>query len=648
MSLGKFLLISFVSFVCVFSPFSSSFAFSQENRTWTDSTGTFSVEAQMLSSDGTQVKIKKTDGKVLTLPLSKLSAKDQAYVRSNGNENPFETAEKEAESGIPAQEYSQKPRPVNLSEAREVGDYGDTSWSCEADPAPFRKYENRPKKFGFRIRNLPFAVHINETQMDINRTDGRMLVSAFALAGHHVREEGWKNTTRLCFANLLDGKTFTVDHPMNLYPFGISPDGSKVMFRQGSWELGADWGKLQFLHIVKIGQGKLEPFASYEPFAQLSNKREMHNRGGDIEWASWADDEHVLILSAENVLFLLNVNSGKAIWQLKTSHSPEIALSPGGKYCIVPCGREFLLMDTLSGETIGSLDGTSGQFLKRQFGFSPDGCKIMSLQGDTADLWDATTGAHEEPFYIGAAGMGSGVHWTDNRYVLLDSALIDSELKTPVWTYHRVGKNFVSIGGYCCYLTKRHDEGFLFNAVVLPHAKVKQLDSSLGEDRLFLVRPGMDINLEIDRSINKDREEIERFYMEKLKENGVNVHKGAAVSLTLKVSNEKDATAEYVVGHGFGPVFRRPFEKGTEVTYKPKKYQLYFHKGDKVIWGTYHTTNPPNLTLEDVNKSSLQAAVNEAMSKQHYKDWFLHKTLPKRIPDPSLRGQSMLGDSGIQ
>jgi hypothetical protein len=49
-------------------------------RTWTDTTGKFSVEAEFAALDGNNVKLKRKDGSVLSVPLDKLSNQDRAFV----------------------------------------------------------------------------------------------------------------------------------------------------------------------------------------------------------------------------------------------------------------------------------------------------------------------------------------------------------------------------------------------------------------------------------------------------------------------------------------------------------------------------------------------------------------------------------------
>ena len=51
------------------------------SRTWTDATGKFRTEAEYLGLDDGKVKLKKANGKVITVPLEKLSEADQEYVR---------------------------------------------------------------------------------------------------------------------------------------------------------------------------------------------------------------------------------------------------------------------------------------------------------------------------------------------------------------------------------------------------------------------------------------------------------------------------------------------------------------------------------------------------------------------------------------
>jgi len=54
-------------------------------------TGTYKIEATLVSFADGKVTLKRTDGKEVTLPLAKLSAEDRAFVEKQAKPpNPFE------------------------------------------------------------------------------------------------------------------------------------------------------------------------------------------------------------------------------------------------------------------------------------------------------------------------------------------------------------------------------------------------------------------------------------------------------------------------------------------------------------------------------------------------------------------------------
>lgn len=55
---------------------------SAAERTWTDRSGRFSVKAELVSLSEGKVKLKRTDGRVITLSVERLSAEDQKFLKS--------------------------------------------------------------------------------------------------------------------------------------------------------------------------------------------------------------------------------------------------------------------------------------------------------------------------------------------------------------------------------------------------------------------------------------------------------------------------------------------------------------------------------------------------------------------------------------
>jgi len=52
-----------------------------DGRLWTDKTGRFTVEAEFVDRTARTVRLRKRDGKVISVPFKDLSERDQSYVR---------------------------------------------------------------------------------------------------------------------------------------------------------------------------------------------------------------------------------------------------------------------------------------------------------------------------------------------------------------------------------------------------------------------------------------------------------------------------------------------------------------------------------------------------------------------------------------
>lgn len=67
--------------LAIFVVFLLSDSVQADLRTWTDSTGSFSVKAEFSGMSGSNVQLRREDGKIIKVPLARLSEADQAYVQ---------------------------------------------------------------------------------------------------------------------------------------------------------------------------------------------------------------------------------------------------------------------------------------------------------------------------------------------------------------------------------------------------------------------------------------------------------------------------------------------------------------------------------------------------------------------------------------
>ncbi len=57
-------------------------------RKWTDNTGKYSVEAELVEVKGDKVVLKKSTGSVITMPIARLSKADREYLQSLAEPGP--------------------------------------------------------------------------------------------------------------------------------------------------------------------------------------------------------------------------------------------------------------------------------------------------------------------------------------------------------------------------------------------------------------------------------------------------------------------------------------------------------------------------------------------------------------------------------
>ena len=704
----------------------------EEVRIWKDDTGLFSIEASLEQIEGDTVRLKRTDdGRVITLPISRLSAEDQRFIADLATQNPFEggapagsqnLVDRRTTPARPSGVDVQQPvldfmsravgeiRAVNLSQARQAGGVMPSVWSAEPDPAPQREYPTDVVRLNFHMANTsaPINFFVSPTgttvvaamnvaapvDMAAQQAATRARIEAQQAAARERMnaargiatqptpapvpepvDDGRRGRTRFFIADTVTGNTITHDTPLKLVPFGFSPNGKRLLIHQATWAFPAG-GKQTLLHIAEESAG-WDVVTTFEPFAQLkSADASSTSSNADVQFATWVNDEHVLVRSGNGTLILLNLDTGEAIWRMRIETSGNIGLSPGGKYCFLPVGDLTILYETMTGNPIGGVDNA-----KAQFRFSPDGKRFVTSSTQGIILGDATTGEVGVPFFVPGSSNLQHVVWLDNRFLLSGSGtnntivvngnvvgsgsaganVIDTTSKSVVWTYDGLGSNIKLAGGYAwCLFNRGSREGSYLTPLTLPHAGMILPGISEESEAALLLKSGANVSLVLDDSIDKERADIREAMEKKIADNGWVLADAAPVTITLSMKEEKETSAEYGVSRSIGPPgiprptmpFRSPLDgPGIEVKFQPERYDLKIteREGGKELWSATMTTKPPSqLPLNVVQDDSLQEVIDKAMDAQSYKEWIEKVFIPRTISRPLAgKGTSRVTENGI-
>lgn len=676
------------------SVFFSGVVFSEEMRTWTDDSGRFTVEAELDSIDGDNIRLKRADGKIVRLPLSKLSEADKKYVSELKSENPFEKPEdenpfegaiseekkpelsrteqmheevrqrreemekrrteqreemqkrfEEQRAGIEnnrPQEFGLNrmkedfrigaAKPVKLTDVEEPDGNIMIKWKCEPDPAPLKKYSFAPKNFTFDMSETEFGTFPKPSDFFINDETGE---TAFASCSVDMKrsKSGTPSFTRVFIGDTKTGKYKKFDSSQNLEALGISPDGKRLLLLQfSSWD-SFGFGKRANVHVLAIEEDTLRCECSIKPFSSQFGgaSRTGMDSDSDIDWAAWVDNKHFILKSGGEMLAMFD-SSGNPIWKRECARGVKPEISRNGNYCINIVGNSAMLLETKTGESLGLFDSLPMPVRNLKFSFSPDGKQIASSGNDGIIIWDTRTGTIEDTFFISGARHGSAIEWVDDRYFVVDGVLVDTVSRRPVWKYTGY-KEIKSLGGYSWVpLALMTDKRMNVFVFQMPHEHaVEKLRETA--DAAPMIEPGMSVSLKLDDSIEEDREKISESIKKKLEANGLRVVDRANITVALKVTEEPQETAGYYATNRRSPIPSiRERSTLTAIIVKPKKFHLNFLDGEEPIWTLTNTTKAPGtITPKELGNKSLQDFINEKMDEQKYAPWFENVTIPKVI-----------------
>lgn len=104
---------------------SAFWASSASARTWTDSTGVFSLEAELLEVTDGKARLKKADGKIVSLAIDRLSEADRKFLKSPtkssaaGDSAARETAD--LPTTVSPKRLAKKPKQLALDDGKSAG-----------------------------------------------------------------------------------------------------------------------------------------------------------------------------------------------------------------------------------------------------------------------------------------------------------------------------------------------------------------------------------------------------------------------------------------------------------------------------------------------------------------------------------------------
>ena len=306
------------------------------------------------------------------------------------------------------------------------------------------------------------------------------------------------------------------------------------------------------LDIWSTGEGK--PVVALRPY----NEEDKNQR--KITAAAFVDDEHLLTLNNQKKLVLWKLPECKAIYEIPEAVEP--GLSPNQQYLAVSTGRGYLLLDSRTGNQVGSfnIEGTM-----HAAAFHADGTRFAAscdgLRGPSIVVWSMEDGSVLTEFPI--QRTADQLHFCDKNHLLMNNdTLVDVEHRMIVWKYRLASgaHSPQSPDGRHWYVAPRGVSGAELVAVTLPEPQVAE--SLAGRDLKpeFLLEPGGNLSVQINipesgpGQQNLRQRALENL-INKYQAHGTSVGGGSALTLKMDWQQRDTGKTEELTVRRRGQVF---------------------------------------------------------------------------------------------
>ncbi len=645
-------------------------------RTWSDATGKFKLEGQLEFADSNIAHIKTTAGKLMQIPLAKLSESDRSFVdaflaaekASSGagntaSDSPFSMVEaNESATSVPSPQpdatFSEAPTVSSDPKTPPRGS-GNASAKNTASSDPKSAFPRRPTIVrtsrpiplsfdkSYWKSKPPFGLKLNEASDLIVSADiTKPFFAGFELraAGKspialvNVHESGHRgNYSSFMVVSLVGGESSPVvrmDTPIKLLAF--SPDGARAL----GINLAAK-ERNSALVVMKVDASGVT--VEYEFLAG----------GGDwdeLTWATFLPNNRVMTITQKHTVSIWDLENGRGVplhSRGNLGDSLPIITTIGNDQIAVVSKQSIAIVDGSELKQMGCI--TCDKPILAAC-FSHDGSKIGLQMAYELAVYSTTDGKLIKSIPIANADKAFVSMY--GKYALVGDLLYDIEQGIPFWTYEGASSGYaladLMIRGFA------GDNGTTITTTKLPHAAAIDAAESYDANDRYAMVPGTPVRIEVSVKGNFGQKQlIEDGIRENVVKAGWKLDDSADIVVVASLEQGETKKEEYVTSEGrFGipppPMFGNASGPVDEVSFTPWTHKVEIKKGDKTLFANVRYVGAP-YSFQSKEGESTQATVSRLV--QPDPNYYKTLNLPPYIYKPELQqgfGKSKLEASGLQ
>lgn len=588
-----------------------------EARLWTDSTGKFKVTATFVERKGDTVVLEKEDGKKLTIPVAKLSEKDQAFLEGLAAANPFSEMNEEEESESTTSGSSSKKSPsargneIRWSEVETIEILGGDRWDVPISDKSGLGYEPKkvplPKKGHFFEGIHPLAINLSAKKVAIGYS------TSFSLP---------VPISRLILGDLTTGKMISSETTeAHMKPLCLLDDGATVLM-MGVDDKGDGPDTVQEWTIKgkKIIKGDI-----WFPFeADLDAKQKRAGGRGEREAAHLAfavplKSNLVLMCSRKGHLACFDMSTRTPKWHAELGEAPAAGFNSDNSLMAFAHSGQIVVLNTDSGEIIGQVSiKDKGHLPWPKVAFSPSGKRLGLAAWDRVLILDVATKEWIQEISFPGSNVGNSFAMPEEEYVLFDNRLlIHWPTRIQLWTIQ--DSHATSVVGDYAFLCCNTDAGGLLFPTKLPTTSaIQKLEAAQKQSDLFVVRPGASIGINLDNVPAQYQAQVKAGLEKAIERIQCKLNGNAEVQIVAGVSGPKQEAVSY---HMSGSHVVQSYSSTVAVKYK-----------GQTIWQSGGTNIPGMIMLS--RDETMESYLAKASSAPNLK-FFEQINFPEYLQKPA-------------
>lgn len=609
LSLRRFILLGMIAWLMT----QISVLGDAEARVWTAKSGDFSVSAEMVSQDNKSVTLKKSDGRVITVPLQSLSDADRDYLKNLSKEedpaNPFaggKVMEQEVATGAEKID-SEKPITELSVDGHVVYLNIDEPLSAiAADPGPKAADFH---EFARPLEDLDAYARISPPIL-VNPKGPVYAVSTHR-NGNIVNPANFGRIYLIQPDEKRPEKAFEVSETFRLFDHHV--DSNRAIGVVGVNSPSDRGGDLVLLS--GLGTGDVKQIAQWHlPEWQKPGFKPK------VEFAKLIDGQRAIVRVNYQV-YCWDLETGECHFLIDRVSSGKAKLSGSGRYLALPVSRGCQIVDCHSGELLGKVPFPSN--LTPTVEFSPDGTRLAMVGGNQFAIWNLANAGMEQQDIVGNT-LGGLIGWIDEHNLLTQFALLDLQIGRPVWSYHLSSIEGCRATAGGVMMASKSPRPATLMSLPIPHptaiATRKKVQSTT-EDMLLL-HAGSSVSLKIDAVEGVDTNAMEAALKTAVERAGWKVEQTSAITVTATISRDKKQTLSFrTIGSSL-------FAPRKTVSIRPYRASLSIEQNGKSIWSRSSQNMVPFLITRKSGES-----LKEAVKKYEVADpqYFERVTIPPKI-----------------